>query len=295
VSEALQPNRVLRSLSFCQSESIARKGFGYVQWYRKRSDTGEIQRFPEEKRFEITDVREIGSSFDWIMLSVNIFDFSFTLKPFGERVLQLKVPLDESSFLIMSPEFIVDRTEPHTLPNGEKVIGQYGFGYGFVPDPTVGVLGYGPGEFDVAFQHVHFRVLENGQIRVQLVFVANRLQRVASVPLFPVNLAFGIADIASLGLARPLLRPLKQAAGRLPPSPRVDPVTALVDTANIATAGQAARQLCISRERLEEIFLVRHFMQHHDMITGALLTWRAIPDWTDEQMLPEWVKTGVSS
>ncbi|HUG70821.1 MAG TPA: hypothetical protein VMM76_23940 [Pirellulaceae bacterium] len=294
-NETPRRSGLLRQLSFCQDDSVAREGFGYAQWYYKRSDNGQVGRFTDEKRYEITDVREIGSTFDWIMLRVRIFDFTFAFKPFGQNFPQLNVPLDESSFLIMSPEFIVDETGPRVLPSGERVIGQYGFGYGFVPDPTVGVLGYGPGEFDVAFQHIHFRVLENGQARVQLVFVANRLQRVANVPLVPINLSFDIANFLSLGLAKPVLQPLRRFAERLPLPPSFDPITALVDFANFATVGQAARQLCISRERLEEIFLVRHFIQHHDMITGALLTWREIRDWTNETTLPQWVKTGVSS
>ncbi len=290
-----RPAGCLRRLNFCQDETINQKGFGFSQWYHKKSDNGVIGRFADDKRFEITDLREIGKTFDWIMLGVKIFDFTFTFTPFGQNLPQLTVPLEESSFLMICPEFIVDQSGLRVMKSGERVIGQYGFGYGFVPNPTARTLGYGPGEFEVAFQHIHFRLLENGRVHVQLVFVANRLQKVVNVPLDPIRFGLNIADWASFGVAKPALAPLRLALNKLPSVPLVDPITSLIDLVNFVTVGEAGRILCISRRRLEQVFLIRHFLQHHDMINGALQTWRGIEDWTDEALLPEWVKTGVSS
>jgi hypothetical protein len=65
--------------------------------------------------------------------------------------------------------------------------------------------------------------------------------------------------------------------------------------ANAVTGGQAAQQLCISREQLDKDFLVQHFMQHYVTIVGSLLTWRQIPNWLDAAALPDWVVAGRSS
>ena len=74
-----------------------------------------------------------------------------------------------------------------------------------------------------------------------------------------------------------------------------DPVFAFIDLVNLATLGQASRQLCISKDQLEKFFLVFHFAQYYTMITGTLLTWRQIDDWMDPANIPLWVKTGRSA
>jgi hypothetical protein len=74
-----------------------------------------------------------------------------------------------------------------------------------------------------------------------------------------------------------------------------DPITAYIAAANLVTGGMAARELCVSREQLEKDFLVQHFGQHYEMLSGSLLTWRRVPDWLDAAALPAWVTTGVSS
>jgi hypothetical protein len=68
-----------------------------------------------------------------------------------------------------------------------------------------------------------------------------------------------------------------------------------ISLANLVTGGLAGRQFCISMEELQRRFLVQHFMQHYEMLTGSVLTWRQIPDWLDQANLPQWVITGLSS
>jgi hypothetical protein len=36
-------------------------------------------------------------------------------------------------------------------------------------------------------------------------------------------------------------------------------------------------------------------MQHYQMLTGALLTWRRVPDWRDEAAIPREIVEGVAS
>jgi hypothetical protein len=75
-----------------------------------------------------------------------------------------------------------------------------------------------------------------------------------------------------------------------------DPVFAGIDLLNLMTLGQASKQLCISKEQLEKIFLIFHFNQYYTMITGSLLTWRQIPNWlAPEEELPPFVVTGRTS
>jgi hypothetical protein len=169
-------------------------------------------------------------------------------------------------------------------------------GYAFIKNPEEQLLGYGPGEFDAAFQQIVFRIYGDGEIRVKLVFVANRPRKIANVPLAPADWALGLADAFSLGVAAPLLTPLRKTMSGAPfRLGSFDPVSIGVDFANLLTGRQAEEQLCISREQLEKAFLLKHFDQHYEMISGALQTWRQIPDWRDEAALPAWVRTGVSA
>lgn len=290
-----QATRDLGLLDWCPRGVATQQGFGYSQWFYKRSGTGQIGRFPEDRRFEIVDVREIGPVYEWVVVRVKIFDFTVRLRPFGPA-LQFQIPLDESSYLVLSREFIVDDSAPPAKSGGRMTAGRYGFGYAFVKSRGGGPLAYGPGEFDAAFQHIQFEVDGDGESQVRLVFVANRPVQIAAVPILPVDWAVRLTNVATLGMWSSMLTPLAQGLSRLAPlGGTFDPISTLVDAANLVTGGQAARKSCVSREQLEKTFLVQHFMQHYDMISGALQTWRSVLDWTDERSLPDWIRTGISS
>jgi hypothetical protein len=137
-------------------------------------------------------------------------------------------------------------------------------------------------------------VLADGQIRAQLIFVANQPQRVLDVPFAPFDWGLRLADLASLGLASRFLGPLRGLAARWPLAPgSFDPVGAFVGLANLLTGGVAARDYCVSMEQLARQFLVQHFMQHYQMVTGSLLVWRQHPSWLDPDALPEEVTRGA--
>ena len=110
-----------------------------------------------------------------------------------------------------------------------------------------------------------------------------------------VDLAFGLVDRFSLGLASRLGTPAKNALRLLPLRVSIDPALFYVSTANAISNGSAARSLCISKEQLEKLFLLQHFKQHYQAVIGSLLTWRQIPNWLDERNLPSWVISGLSS
>ena len=285
---------ILKSLSWCPDPEIKRRGFGYRQLYYKLRD-GEPRKFAPHEETAIIDVRELLTKYEWIIVSVNIFDFKFSV-PASSNSPQLVLPLAESSYLVLTADFVTDDENPHSHVDGQRCLGDYGFGYAFLKNPDPEFLAWGPGDFDAAIQTINFRVLDNGQARAFLVFVANRPKRIANVPIIPVDLGFQAADAMSFGIASLLAAPFRAAYNSIPHQMRTfDPVTTFVAAANVSTAGQASRELCISKRTLEDIFLVRHFMQHYQMLTGSLLTWRQIPDWLDEDALPEWVKLGIST
>lgn len=283
--------RYLERLSWCTEPDILREGFGFSQHYYKLRDTGEIGKFCDRDQSAIVDLREIGQKYEWIVVKVRIFDFNFTFKPLGTESISISVPLTEESYLVLSPEFITTEDEP-----SRGMLGRYGLGYAFIKDPAQGLIAYGPGQFEAAIELINFEVDENGAVRVNMIFVANRPERIANVSIDPVEWSFKFADLFSLGLTSRLLSPVKGAFERLPT--RVgsfDPVYGSVSIVNALTGGLAAEQLCMSREQLERDFLAQHFMQHYSTIVGSLLTWRQIPNWLDSATLPDWVVNGRSS
>lgn len=281
----------LEKLSWCNEPNILRQGFGFTQYYYKLRDTGQIGKFPQESESAIIDLREIGVKYEWIVVKVRIFDFNFRFKPFGSNGPELSFPLTEASYLVLSRDFILNEDEP-----SPDALGRYGLGYSFIRDPTQGLIGYGPGQFRAAIELINFEVSRRGDVRVGMVFVADRPERIANVSLNPVDWSFNLAGLFSFGMASQFLAPLRNTLERIPTTvDSFDPVYGFVSLANSLTANQAAQQLCISREQLEKDFLAQHFIQHYTTIVGSLLTWRQIPDWLDSAALPEWVVLGRSS
>lgn len=249
-------------------------GFGYSQHYYKLLDSGFIGKFPESSRFAITDLREIGEKYRWIVAKVHIFDFNIVVRPLGLDAPQIVIPLNEESYLVLSPDFIFNRQA--SAPN---TVAEYGFGYAFLTrTANSGVLAYGPGHFEAAFELIQFRLLSSGEIRVHLTFIANRPRRLLNLSLNPVDWTFKLAGVASFGLTDRLFGSLKNLADAVPgEGPIFDPFS------------------YVDREWLDKRFLLQHFQQHYQMITGSLLTWRQIPNWLDADALPAWVLTGTAS
>lgn len=285
------PPRYLERLSWCTREDVRRQGFGFRQLYYKRRDTGEVGRFAESEQTAIVDLREVGRTYEWIVLRVNIFDFRFTFQPFGPGGVEIAVPLQEESYLVLTSDFVTNEESP-----APGVRGRYGIGYAFIKDPTQGLIAYGPGQFDAAVELINFEVLESGETRVEMVFVVNRPERIARVELDPFDWSIRLADAFSFGLTSRLLGPVRGALRALPTSAgSFDPVYGYVSLVNALTGNQAGRQLCITREQLEKDFLAQHFAQHYTAVSGSLVTWRQIPDWLDAARLPRWVVEGRSS
>ncbi|MEX1129032.1 MAG: hypothetical protein WEB50_10735 [Vicinamibacterales bacterium] len=279
-----------RALSWLPDEGERRVGFGYQQLYYKLAGSGLVGKFSEDERSAIVDLRDIGKVYSWILLKVDIFDFNLSFSPFGSEAMKFQMPLKESTYLVLGPRFVTNREKPEP-----GVLGEYGFGYAFVPyAPHPGPIAYGPGHFAAAVQSVDFKVMENGEIRARAAFIVNRPDQIAKIDIDPIDWGFQMADMMTFNLASRLMNPFKAMAQRLPLRVSgVDPIASYIWMANTMTGGMAGRQLGISKEVLEKRMLVQHFMQHYAMLINSLLVWRMIPDWTDHERLPEFCDRGV--
>jgi hypothetical protein len=272
-------------------EEVERKGMGFTQMYYKRCDTGEIGKFPEEGSSAILDLREIGTTYDWVVVKLRVFDFSVTMKPLGPDLPHVSMPLKEESYLVLTPEFItnVDNPEP-------GVLGEYGFGYAFVKNPHRGPFAYGPGEFEAAFQTINFKVMETGETRVFMTFVSDQPEKIMNLNIDPVNWSFSLADMMSFGMTSRVFKPIKHLLDEMPlKAENVDPTIPALNFLNSVTGGQAGEMLDMRKETLYKGFLTQHSMQHYQTLLGSLRTWRQIPDWLDAEALPDWVVSGESS
>jgi hypothetical protein len=181
---------------------------------------------------------------------------------------------------------------------GYKVLAEYGIGYSFIKSPAKGLFAYGPGRFDAALELINFRIYETGYISVRMVFIANRPQQTMNVTVDPVDWGFRLADTFSLGFASRLFAPAKNVLSSLPFRFSFDPVSVYLAGTNAISGGAAARNLCISMETLEKLFLAQHFRQHYQTVIGSLETWRRVPDWTDLDWLranAPWIISGVTT
>jgi hypothetical protein len=285
------PPSFWRPFSLCPQEDQRRVGFGFSQLFYKLRGSHQVGQFPEEEQFAIVDLRDLGPKYEWIVLRVRIFDFSFTYMPFGPEYPQVVLPLNEASYLVVSRDFVTAADDP-----APGVLGSYGLGYAFIKEPTRGLLAWGPGQFDAAIELFDFLLYADGSIRAEMAFVANRPQRILNVSLNPLTWGFSLADLLTFGLSSRFLAPLQGVLEQLPCSGgNVDPVYTFIWLANVCSGGLAAQQLCLSAQELDTQFLVKHFMQHYQTVAGALHTWRQIPDWLDSAALPEWVVRGGSA
>lgn len=279
---------LFRPLSWCPEGSVQLGGFGFQQLYYKRRDDGRIGAFPREEQFAIVDLRELESRYEWIVVRVRIFAFQFSFRPFGSSFPGLVVPMEESSYLALSRELIVDEERP-----APGMLGRYGVGYSFLRNPRPGLLAYGPGEFDAAVERIVFEVAEDGVVRVPMVFVANQPDRIVNLEIDPLRWGLRLTDLVTLGFASRFLGGFGEVLSTPVLRGRVDPVDAYIRFADVVSGGLSSESLCIHREQLYKDFLVKHYEQHYQTIAGALSVWRQVPDWCDRERLPAWVRTGI--
>ena len=293
ISDSRQPEKVVEADGGGDDseEVVERQGMSFSQVFYKLKATGELGKFPPNEQGAIMDLRQIGDTYDWIVVKLRVWDFTVAIQPMGAGGPKLTVPLKEESYLLLTPDFIVDEDKPE-----EGLLGEYGIGYAFAKNPTRGPFAYGPGEFETAFQQINFRVRENGEIYVRMIFVSNRPDKIMNLSFDPVGWSFSLADTMSFGMASRFLQPVKASLEGLPlKGGNMDPTLAAIGLLNTLTDGQAAKKLDLSSDQLYKGFLVQHSLQHYQTIMGSHMTWRQIPDWLDSAALPHWVVSGTSA
>lgn len=277
-------------LSWCSRNDPQWQGFGYSQLYYKLLGAGRIGKFPESEQFPIVDLRELGAIYEWIVAKVRIFNFDLAFRPLGSGSPSISIPLNNVTYLVLNQAFVANTTD------SAQTGGEYGFGYGLLRlDDNNSLLAYGPGHFGSGFQTITFRLMPGGEIHVRTVFVVNRPERILNVPLDPLRWGMELMNLGTAGIAGQIFPGFNTLFNNAEASgPAFDPLLTYIWLANQLTGGAAAQQFCISKEQLEKEMLVQHFMEHYNMITGSLLTWREIPDWLDEAKLPPWVIHGIN-
>ncbi len=281
----------LRPLSWYANEGDRRRGFGFEQVYYKLKGDNTPRKFDDHDRFCIVDLREIGTTYEWIVVKVVIFDSKLTLAPFGPVLPYGTLPQAEHSHLILTEAMIVDDQAPQEPDD----LGCFGFGYAFLPAVEESLLAYGPGRFEAAFQTIRFHVKKSGEVKVRMAFVASRPKKVVNVSLDPMGWGLRLADLLSLGTASSVLEPVQKMWKRVPRPGSVDVVQSYISLANVLTGGVAAKNLGVSKRQLHKNFLAAHLDQHYNVVAGSLMTWRQVSDWLDPETLPDWVRSGRSA
>ena len=287
-----QVRRAFQPFSLCPDRADARAGFGYRQLFYKLRGSGVVGKFPAHLQERVVDLRRMQDVYEWVVLEVSIFGFNLTFTPFAGGPVSLVFPLREQTYIAVSRDFVTSLDDP--TPD---LLGRYGLGYALLrPAPRPTVFAYGPGHFAAGFQLIDFKVDRRGRSSVRMVFVSNRPSQVMSIDLNPVSLGFGLADLMTFGLASRLFGPVRAALERVTPAvPNFDPVTAYLTLLNLLTGGVAASEMCASLAALErDPMLLTHFMEHYELISGALATWRHVQSWLDRDDIPEGVKEGTS-
>ncbi|HEY2150595.1 MAG TPA: hypothetical protein VGH34_07300 [Vicinamibacterales bacterium] len=288
-AEPVPLGRLQRVLSWLPEENERRVGSGCEQLYYKRRDSGEVGKFVGDERSAVVDLRDIGTVYDWILIKVDVFDFGLSFAPFGSEAPKLQMPMKDPTYVVIGPPFIKNQENPEP-----GVLGQYGFGYAFVPysPDGPGVIAYGPGHFTAAIQNVDFTVVSDGEIRVRTAFVVNRPDKIAQVDIDPIDWSFRFADMMTFGIASRLMAPVRTVTDTLPLRVSgLDPISTYIWVANTVTGGMAATRLGYSKSVLEKRMLVQHFLQNYEMLRSSVLVWRTVPDWTDHAMLPAFCRT----
>lgn len=289
-SNGHSPPAYLRSFGWATHERDGGASAGFEQVFGKLKATGEIRRFSGSDRHAIVDLREVGRTWEWIVLKVEILSFKLVLAPFGQRYPHGTVPASEPSYLVISEDLVADQAEPEPEPEGDR--GRYGYGAAFLPAADESLLASGLGRFTAALHALRFQVKNSGEVVARTVFVANRPSEVVQLSPDPVDWGFRMADRMSFGSASALLEPMQKMWHRMPAGFGLELMQAFVSAANRMTDSGAARSLGISRKQLHKSFLVAQLTQHHNAVAGTLAAWRQISDWTDRENLPDWV-TGI--
>ena len=268
------------------------QGFGYSQRYFKKRGVDEIEKFAEKDQKAILDIRDLKKDYDFTIIRNPILSFQMNIRPLGTQGPDLSLPIPSAAnWVVMSPDTITIDENP-----GEGLLARYGIGYAFMKDPgDPGMFAYGPGQLEPTVQTLVWEVKESGDVIVRMSFVSAAPKGILNMPVNPMEWGLMAAELFSGGMLTDYLSPLRRAVKRVPFSgAKFDPVFPTVDLLNLMTMGAAGRTLGISKAEINKTLTYAHFLQHYNAVLGSRQTWELFLDWTDEEALPEWVKSGES-
>jgi hypothetical protein len=278
-----EPPELLRPFSQCDAKKAQRYGWGYQQWYYQLAETGQIGKFPDSRRYDIVDLREVGTRYAWVVYLVTIYHFDVTLPPAGVHGPKIVIGTPQPVYTVMTPDFVVNRENPEP-----GVLGEYGYGYSVVKDPTViSPIAALPSAIDNTIENIRFRVLASGEVRAYMDFITPQPPRIVDL----VKFGFEVADKLFLGVASPLLDSVQRLLQGF--VPQFDPIYTGIRVLNLLTAGIAADDFCITKEQLFKILMVLHYTDVVKMFNLSASLYLIVPDWTDPASIPAWAKHGT--
>ncbi|HVT19298.1 MAG TPA: hypothetical protein VHQ90_24355 [Thermoanaerobaculia bacterium] len=282
-SPKAQPPDLLRPFSQCDPGKAQRYGWGYQQCYYKLKATGQIGKFPASRSYEIIDLREVGTRYDWVVFLVTIFHFDIVLPPAGAHGPKIVIGMPQPVYTVMTPDFVVNQENP-----APGVLGEYGYGYSVVQDLTViSPIAALPSTLKNTIETITFRVLESGEVRAHMDFITPQPPRILDLVQFGLE----VAEKLSFGLATPLLAPIANLLEGF--VPQFDPIYTSLRVLNLVTAGIAADDFCFTKEQLFKILMVLHFTDVVKMFDLSASLYLLVPDWTDPASIPAWAKQGT--
>lgn len=128
-----------------------------------RTVKGEYGKIPPTAKEGCIDWRELGTEYDWSLVTIKLYDFVINIGPFLKR-------LDEAVAVVLHRDFI------HIVENpapGYKL--EIAIGYPFIAfAPIPNFFGFGPGKFDWAVKLFSFLLTDKNEIVMRMNFVAGR-------------------------------------------------------------------------------------------------------------------------
>lgn len=252
-------------------------GWGVKQLYYKRHDNGRVGKFRLVDRQPV-NFQSLGTPYEWIVFSSLALDRTLKLRPVGARGPAIPMPLAVRRLGVLSRQFL--RWDDDERDGRYR--GRYGHGFAILTDPyETGLLAVQG--VSVGFQLIDVLMKDDGVILARWVSVRDRPRYVMPLEVNPLIWGLELVDKVSLGAFSPSLSPMKNWFRTALPL-TFDPFLAYVQMANLATAGMAAKELGISKDQLDWLYLVDVSIRRMRLLDAARFNWRRF---LADQDLPE--------
>lgn len=260
----------LELFSWAPPPNLELQGVNHVQQSFKTS-AGQLGTFTDSEALRIVDLRLLGPEYAWVQLNQQLLSFDFTLNAGNE--ISLVIPLRRTVPVAMDASLAINRTNP-----APGVLGEYGVGFARIACPT-GLLRFGPDKDQPGLDLQFLRILDSGEIRLRSVTIVAVPAKLLDLSWNPLRWSLGLFDALTLGTARDMTRPVREALDRLPEVP-IDPVEAL---SGLRPAGK--------REMLKHV-LAQEASRNLKTLLATRQIWMTGRDWLNPQVLPSWIHTG---